>query len=317
MTVSGGLPVLFACAAIALAAASGWVMTALAAGWLIDARRVPTALRVALLANLRLWPGTCAALLVCAQVVAFARHETERAESAGPLLVVLAACGVGLLAHAIWSAARVWLRTARIVRMWRRGAAPLVVHGWPRPAWIVEPESPVVAVAGVLRPELYVAREVAARCTPTELAAIAAHEAAHVEGRDNLTRLLFALTPGVILFRQSAARLEAAWSAAAEELADARAGRQGVSLDLAAALVKVARLMRPGGAQTVPAVASGLIAGADLDSRVRRLLGAPVEVSGSGTWLPALAMLLLLLALLTWPVSLALHEGFELLVRHY
>ena len=137
---------------------------------------------------------------------------------------------------------------------------------------------------GVWRPELFVATRVAEACTPGEIAAVAAHEHAHVAARDNLMRAAFAATPFV---GSSAGWLERAWATAAEEAADLTARNGGSGVTLAAALVKVAGLAMPVGPR--PALASALIGAGALEGRVRRLLDPPPALGRALWWVSAAA----------------------------
>jgi Zn-dependent protease with chaperone function len=186
---------------------------------------------------------------------------------------------------------------------------------WSRPAWTIQPGSPVVAVAGVFRPQLFVARQVVTSCTAGELAAIAAHEATHVSARDNLVRGLFRLTPGAGIFRHLADRLERDWNAAAEEAADLLGSRSTSPLDLASALTKVARLATSAPARSL--VVSALIGGSDLQARVRRLLEAPAPPRRHpAVWIPAIGLMAAATIVQSAPMLAVVHEFFELLVRH-
>jgi hypothetical protein len=101
-----------------------------------------------------------------------------------------------------------------------------------------------VSLAGVLRPRILVGLAVRETLTRDELDAAVAHEVAHGASRDNWKRLAVYCAPDFFGHTVTARRLEVAWSAAAECQADARAvaGDRGRAVDLASALVKVARL---------------------------------------------------------------------------
>jgi beta-lactamase regulating signal transducer with metallopeptidase domain len=135
---------------------------------------------------------------------------------------------------------------------------------------VIEEPLPVVTVVGVVRPRLYIARPVLEGCSPAELAAIVSHETAHVEHRDNLKRLVLRSLPDWIGLTPWAARTEQMWSEATEDAADDRAAGQASAPDLAAALLKVARLAAPTGSCITPA--SALYHGGDLARRIERLL---------------------------------------------
>lgn len=308
------LAALLALAAVAVAAAAGWLAAGLVSRWLLRAPSISAPTRAALAAQARLLPLALIAVLVPAQIAGFARFEAGGPESAGPLLLALALCGLVLLGDALRSGIRAWRQTDAVVRAWQPSAQPFALPGWPHRAWRIAPRYPVVAVVGVSRPELFVAAQVAEHCTPPELAAIVAHEAAHVAARDNLLRLLFHLTPGAGLAAAIARPLEQTWMAAAEEAADARARAATSGLDLASALTKVARLAVSRECDGLPA--STLIGGHDLQSRVRHLLEPPAPAGRAAVrWAPAALLGLAAAVVHATPALAGLHEVFELLVR--
>lgn len=304
-----------ACAAAAIAAAAGWMLAA-GASRMLRGRQIAPPTRVLLLAQMRLLPLIAGVLLVPTQIAGFIAYEVGRDESAGVLLTTLAAAGLILVLHALYSAARTWRATGQAIAGWRASATPLTVSPWPGGAWAIDPPFPVVVVTGVLRPQLFVARQVIETCTPAELAAIAAHENAHAAGWHNLIRLLFRLTPGAFLFPRLAASLETAWNVAAEESADDAAGGATSALDLASALTKVARLVHPEPPRLL--AASALISRSDLEMRVGRLLAtAPPSRPDPAAWIPSLMLLAATIVTQASPLLEGVHEAFELLVRHH
>jgi Zn-dependent protease with chaperone function len=316
MTSQSLLAVLLALAALAIGTIGGWLVAAVAGFVLRRTTGVTPAARAALLAQARLMPLLLPALLVPAQIIAFARFEVSRDESAGPLLLTLGALGALFAVDAAISVARSWRLTRRTLSAWQPGAVRMSIDRWRfGSAWRIERRFPVVAVVGLVRPQLFVATQVARVCTRDELSAIVAHEAAHVAARDNWLRLLFAVTPAATTAAPIAEPLERAWATAAEHAADARARRTVSGVDLASALTKVARLAEAVTPEYVPA--SALIGGAALESRVRRLLAPAGNRSESLflRWWPALATALVALALQSSGAQAVLHEAFELLVR--
>ena len=312
MTSSIGL--LLAFAAVAVAAACGWLLV-LIGSFAVDRIKGHARSRANILAQLRLVPLAVVALLVSSQVIAFVRFEEERAESAGPLLITLAVIGAGLLGDALWRVVRCWRQTSATIAAWRAQAIPMTLAAWTGPAWIIRPAFPVVAVVGARRPHLFIARQVLEQCSSGELAAIAAHEAAHIAARDNVMRLLFAMTPGASLLPSLATDLETRWVAAAEEAADLAASQETDPLDLASALTKVARLAPV--PAPLPAAASALINRSDISERVHRLIaGATSTPHTRLVWLPTVAALLAAILVQTSPASARIHELFEMLVTH-
>lgn len=299
-------------ASFAVASAAGHLAMALAdratrtAWW----TRLGARTRASFLVQARLAPVLLSVLFAALVQAAFWSFEpVGSGESVGGPLLVLALAGVvlsSLVAARAWRSASA---TRRLAKAWRACGVEGAVEGWDGRAWIVETPFPVVAVIGLRRAELFVSRDVIASCSQRELATIAAHERAHVAGRDNLTRLLLAITPTV---GAAAARLDRTWEATAEELADgtARAGGNGVTL--ARVLMKVARLVdRHTGAPEL--AVSAFIGNGSLDARVRRLLDPP-RAAGPTLHGPSLALTAGLLAGAAWGLP-AIYEVAEQLVQ--
>jgi hypothetical protein len=248
---------------------------------------------------LRFAPTLAAAVAVGAIVLpAFLRLEPRHSgESIGVAMLILAASVACMVVAGPLRALRSVLATRALVRRWRAGAAEAVLPGWRSPAFAIDEAVPPIAVVGVVRPRLYVARQVLERCTRDELVAIVAHETAHVSRRDNLKRLLLRSCPDLVALTPLGARIERVWSEASDRQADDYAAeRTGSRLDLAAALVKVARSLG------APAPAGGALAAfcreAEISTRVRRLLHPTRQ--GVGGLTPRR------LALVAGPVLLAL-----------
>ncbi len=273
-------------ASVAVAAGIGSLLAAFAlrlvpSGWFagLGART-----RASLLAQARLAPLAVFMPLAAVVQVAFWRYEPAHSgERVGPLLVALAVVGAFLTLRAAVRLLAALRATRRLRRHWRAAARPLCVPGWSGRVYRVDAEFPVVAVVGVWRPELFVAARVAAACSPSEIAVVAAHERAHVAALDNLTRAAFAATP---LPAGLSSRLEPAWAAAAEEAADLAARAEGSGVTLASALLKVAGLALPSPPPRT-ALASALIGAGGLESRVRRLLAPPPALGRAAWWLSA------------------------------
>jgi Zn-dependent protease with chaperone function len=158
----------------------------------------------------------------------------------------------------------------------------------------------VVCVVGAFRPRLFVAETVLQACTPEELASVLAHESGHVASRDNLKRLVAKFLPDALPWIPAGRALDKAWETASEAAADARAvaTRPGGSLDLASALLRVARLATAGSWGELPARA--LFDGESVAPRVQRLLSdeaaAPATARMLAVWGVLLALPAALLA---------------------
>ncbi len=211
-------------------------------------------------------------------LVFFRLEDPATTERISVTLLLAALAGGFLLASGIWRAVAAWRSTSAFVREWQRRGRAIERPDAPMPAFAVDEAFPTVAVAGILRPRLFIAECVLRECSTDEVAAMVAHECAHVDARDNVKRLLMRFCPDVF----GAAGLERAWRAAAEEAADARAATLNPSarLDLAQALIHVARLAAP----RAPQLASAFYLGGSIDERIRRLVEPPA-VTAAPRWM--------------------------------
>jgi beta-lactamase regulating signal transducer with metallopeptidase domain len=169
-----------------------------------------------------------------------------------------------------------------------------------------------VSLVGWFHPKLVVARAVLENCDREELAAILAHEAGHHSRRDPWVRLLLRACPDLLSMTPWADRLERAWSDAAEQDADECAARSGPrrAIDLASALIKVARLAGAGRPPSIPV--SALYRGEGVAARVSRLLErdpAEERVDPRPRRLLPACLLLALLASVPVAAALGLHHG--------
>jgi Zn-dependent protease with chaperone function len=246
---------------------------------------------------------------------AFLRFEPQHTELwPGFTGLVLGLAGVLLLKASLLRGLRAWGGTVRLTRDWRRQAEALDLPSAPAPAFALSHPFPVVAVVGILRPRLFLARQVIASLTPAELQAVLAHEGGHLAAWDNLKRLLLSFLP-TWGWRRLADRLERQWEAEAEARADQVPGPEA-AVDLASALVKVARLAPPGARLGLPIAA--FHAGEGIAGRVRDLVDEKpaLEAARSGRWGRAAGLLLGALAVAAGAAALPLvHELSEVIVH--
>ena len=249
---------------------------AVAVAWRIaGTRRLPAARRARRIVMLRVFPSAAAAIVTLGIVVpGFAVFEPARAaEGAGPALLALALTGALLLFAAAAMAIRTASVTRRLERAWLRSATafdfdpPAGI-----PAYAIDSPAPIVALVGVFSPKLLAARAVIDACSQQELANIVAHERGHFRSMDNLKRWFMSCAPDALRWSPMHHEMAAAWGDAAEDAADdaATAGEELARVDLAALLVKVARIT-PAPAWAAVAV-SPFVDADGLDRRVRRLL---------------------------------------------
>lgn len=309
----GLIGVCLALAAITLATAVAHGVMSVAAGAMRMAswRGLGARTRAGLLLQARLAPLTLSLGFVLVVELAFWAFEPATAsEHVGLALPTLALAGLCLATTGLWRGVVATRSTRRLAAIWRQSAEPHVVEGWQGAAWLVRTRFPLVAVVGFGRAELFVSTEVQRACSPRELEAIAAHERAHVGGRDNLTRLLLTVTPGL---GPAAARLEQAWDATAEELADMQSRTEGDGVTLARALTKVARLVADAAEPRRLAI-STLIGAGSLETRVRRLLVPPAPPGPRVRAASAMAVTTATLGAALWGLP-AIYDAAELLVR--
>lgn len=234
-------------------------------------------------------------------------------EGVGGIPLALGVCALLLIAGGFFRAIAAQSRTTRAVTCWLEGARPLAnANGDSAATFQSRRESPPLIVVGVLRPRVLVSESTVGLLTPDELRMALKHEHEHMKSRDNLKRLIlvFCPFPGM-------AKLESAWSQAAELAADdAAVSSPRDALDLAAALVKLSRLVpvKP------PVFSTGFVAGS-ISERVARLLDWD-EASKSRrvhirAWfvVPFAVAVSLLVSVAHRPVLTLTHEVTEWLVR--
>jgi hypothetical protein len=184
-----------------------------------------------------------------------------------------------------------WRATSRLTSDWLHHAEKIQLPGITIPSFRIDHQFPVVAIVGTFRPRLFIAKKIFESLTSEELSAALAHEIGHVIARDNLKRGLIRACRDMLLIIPCGRGLDIAWKEAAEGAADEYAARSDrmVGLDLASALVKIARLVPQGSRPTLPAGAyfvnqedpSGF------KSRVKNL----VRLAGGGNLNPPAALI--------------------------
>jgi hypothetical protein len=234
-------------------------------------------------------------------------------ESMGATPLVLDVCALLLIACGFFRAIAAHARTTRAVTCWLEGAHPLKVDANSTATFQSRRESPPLIVVGVRHPRVLVSESTVSLLTPDELRMALKHEQEHMKSRDNLKRLIlvFCPFPGMT-------KLESAWSQAAELAADdAAVSNQREALDLAAALVKLSRLVP---VKAPPIFSTGFVAGS-ITQRVAFLLEWD-EASKSRrvhirTWfvIPFAVAVSLLLSVAHRPVLTLTHQVTEWLIR--
>lgn len=249
-----------------------------AAVWGLLAKRtatLPAFVRAEIIFFLRLGPLAAAILLVFAFIVpAYLLHEPENSGEVVSLKLGFLAVVSGIaVVITLTRVVRGLLSTRRLAAAWKTDAQPLEVEGFELPVYRTQHRFPAAAVVGIFRPRIFVAGSTVDSLTSCELRAVLSHEVGHIRSRDNLKRLILRVCRDLLLV-PIGSDLDKAWAENAEAAADEYVASQGrsMALDLASALVKLARLTA---AKTTPPLAlhAALLDGeADVTQRVRRLL---------------------------------------------
>jgi Zn-dependent protease with chaperone function len=188
------------------------------------------------------------------------------------LIALASLLGIGI---ALFRVFRTWLATRRLTANWLMHSEPVIVDEVDVPVYRIQHPFPVIAVVGMLRPRLFVASQIFDSLSPDEFRAAIAHEYGHLAAHDNFKRAFLRVCRDVLVFPLGRG-LDKAWAdnteAAADEYA-AMIGGKSMALDLAEALIKIARIVP---ANVRPAMPAGSFMfdahDGELNGRVRRLL---------------------------------------------
>jgi Zn-dependent protease with chaperone function len=190
-------------------------------------------------------------------------------------LATLSAVGVGL---AISRGLRSWLATRSLLQEWLASSTPVQVDEITVPTFVLRHTFPIIAVVGAIRPRLFIADQVFASLSQEELTAALAHEYGHLAAHDNFKRSVMRISRAALLLVPCGRSLDRAWSEASESAADEHAAQRSslVALNLASALVRIAKMIPKGQQQVMPASVSAFLAGHEdtppVRVRVRRLV---------------------------------------------
>lgn len=231
--------------------------------------------RAAFLFHIRLLPLIASLLWAALAMGSFFLFEPRRAdERIGLVLLACALAGGALLLSAAARLTITLARHRRVVRGWLAAATPVVLPGVRIRSMMVDTTFPIVAVIGMIRPTLVIARAVLEACTAEELKAVLDHECRHITRGDNLRRTLLLGLPDPLGWLTVGREIDLAWHDATEEVADEAPGNDrgdAGRVALASALIRVAKMV-PAGQPMADIPASALYRGEPLERRVRRLL---------------------------------------------
>jgi Zn-dependent protease with chaperone function len=263
--------------------------------------------------GVRLLPVLGSAVLVLTVVMpAFLLYEPRHAQDEpGPLLALSALFALLVLGDGVRRASRAW----RATRALARDSQPIASGSAAGRAEVsvINVKEPLVAVVGGWRQRIVAARCVATTCDGEEFRQVLAHEAAHIDTRDNLKLLMQLALPDALAWLPAGAELAEHWRVATELEADERASGSDPHkrIALASALIKVARLAVASGRPRTMSRVSAHLGG--LEHRVRRLLAPAVSASPG---FPAMRLFtcVLLVPLAAMPLYAFIHRLIEVLV---
>ena len=292
-------------------------------------RRCSARTRAEVLFAMRVGPPAVAVISVAALLIpsyiAYEPYSTNEfvSKKLGSL-AILSAIGVAL---ALSRGFRSWLATRSLLRKWLNAATPIQLPEIDVPTFRIPHSFPIIAVVGMFRPRLFIAERVIESLSQEEMVAAIAHECGHLAACDNLRRTLIRACRDMLAIVPCGRSIDRAWAENAEAAADEHAADRGsaVALNLASALIEIARMVPSGARPSMPAGA--FILGDEAHGvmgRVNRLL----VLAGAGrrqqqptfiSWAKRIGLFLLLAGLiltLTNTHALAsLHVAMERVVQ--
>lgn len=236
--------------------------------------------RAEILFTLRIGPPAIAVVAIGAFLIpSYLIYEPYATKE--PITIKLAALaiasGIGVT-FAFWRGLRSWLATRSLLKRWMAIASPVEVTAIDTPTFSLPHAFPIIAVVGCLRPRLFIAEQVLRSLTEEELVAAMAHERGHLAAADNFKRSMIRASRAALLIIPCGRSLDRAWAEASEAAADEHAAKEStsVALNLASALVTIARMIPAGHNQRLPTSVSTFLSGDEepqgVKGRVRRLL---------------------------------------------
>ncbi len=248
--------------------------------WLIVRRfahKLPAQTRARLIFALRIFPLMSALLFIFGFLLpSYILFEPAVSDEIVSLklaaLALLSAIGVGFAVRRVFGT---WWRTSRLIKEWTRRGTPLSAENIKLPVVRIYHPFPVIAVVGIFRPRMFIADQIFDLLDDEELEAAIVHEFGHLAARDNFKRAFLRVCRDFIIFPigNSFDRL---WAETAEAAADEYAlsiGGNRTALNLAAALVKIARIVPENSKPAMP-LGAFLVdeETADVSRRVRQLV---------------------------------------------
>ena len=242
-------------------------------------RRCSARTRAEILFVMRIGPPVIAIVAILAFMVpSFLMYEPQDTdEYVSWKLGTLAALSAVGVAFATFRGIRSWLATRSLMKQWLTSATPINLNEINVPAFVFPHPFPIIAVVGALRPRLFIADQVMESLSEEELAAAIDHEYGHLAAHDNFKRSVMRISRAALLLVPCGRSLDRAWSDASESAADEHAAQRSslVALNLASALVRIAKMIPKGQQQIMPDSVSAFLGHEDTPRvrvRVRRLV---------------------------------------------
>lgn len=227
-----------------------------------------------------------------------------------PVLAGIGALGLISWLYRAWALARglgvAWRQTRRLEGLGneRPSVFPL----------LLVPGAALCHAAGLVRRRIVLSADIVRELAPPELAAVLAHEEAHLHRRDPLASFVLALV-GLFVPGSITNRLRRFHRQASEESCDAAAaaavGDGGV---VASALINVAALQRDRRGKHAALMPS--FGEHALEARVVRLLDGPPSAPSRSRWRLFAVAAAAAFVFLTWTSSESLHHAAETLLGH-
>lgn len=233
--------------------------------------------RARLLFALRIGPPTASLIAVAVMLVpSYLIYEppstTEIVSKKLAAIALLSAAGVMLAA---WRGLSAWFATRALLKEWLDASERIEIPGLNIPSYRLRHRFPVLAVVGSIRPRLFVANQVLDSLREEEILAALAHERGHLAARDNFKRVMIRACRDVLTIVPFGRAVDRAWVEDAEAAADEYAARNGglAALNLASALIEIARMVPSGARPVMPAGAFILgDSGVGVPGRISRLI---------------------------------------------
>ncbi|HKV34536.1 MAG TPA: M56 family metallopeptidase [Pyrinomonadaceae bacterium] len=248
-------------------------------------RKCSARTRAEILFVMRIGPPVIAIVAIAAFMIPsyliYEPHHTEEVVSwklGG--LATLSAIGVAL---AFSRGVRSWLATRSLLKEWLASSTPIHLEAISVPTFVLQHTFPIIAVVGAIRPRLFISAQVLDSLSEEELAAAIDHEYGHLAAHDNFKRSVMRISRAALLLIPCGRSLDRAWSEASESAADEHAAQRSslVALNLASALVRIAKMIPKGQQQIMPASVSAFLAGNEDTPRVRVRVRRLVELAAA------------------------------------